>query len=427
MQRILSDLKASHLIPPSVALILVVAWNVVELRTIASARTEATALQGKISTAMAAGEGGRELPTAKEADNTEPLSGRMRRQGPDVATRIRNSRNSEKARMQAMAEFQKNLSEMNREEIIAALDEIEGSDLTAEERQSLESAIIDPLMKEDPEYTLDRFADRIESDENGIGWQLSSALAAWARTDLAAATAWLDRQIANGNFDSKTLDGTSEMRMKFEASLMESLLASDPEAAAQRLAALPEAQRRETLQQIPFEKLSAAEQKSYTDIVHQLVPTDEQNGAIGHVSGELASQGYDKVSAYLDATGADPANRIAAADETAQNRMETLAQKGNITLNDVDQLRTWLAKEAPNNIDKITGKAIAEAAQDEGKFQFSEASQLVLHYQKTSGKDDVLISFLQSYSARSNLEEAIQLADMINDPKRRADVVKSLR
>lgn len=427
MQRNLSHLKASHLIPPAAALALVVSWNAIELRSIASAETETSALQEKISTAAAA-EGGAHAPLiAKSAPKAEESNGRESSKWQDVSTRIRNSRNSEKARMLAMAEFEKKLADMSQQEKIAALDEIEGSDLTAEERQSLESAILDPLMKEDPEYVLDRFADRIEGDENGIGWQLSSALEQWAKTDLAAATAWLDRQIANGNFDSKTLDGTSEMRMKFEASLMESLLASDPEAAAQRLAGLPEAQRRETLQQIPFEKLSAAEQKSYTDMVHQLVPADEQDGAIGHVGGELASQGYDKVSAYLDSTGASPANRLAAAGETAQIQLEKLAGKGNVTLNDVDQLRMWLAKEAPDNIDKITGKAIAEAAQNDGKFQFSEASQLVLHYQQASGKDDVLISFLKSYSARSNLDEAIQLADMITDPKRRVAVLKSLR
>jgi hypothetical protein len=39
----------------------------------------------------------------------------------------------------------------------------------------------------------------------------------------------------------------------------------------------------------------------------------------------------------------------------------------------------------------------------------------------------VLVSFLQSYSARSNLEGALHLAEMISDEQRRAQILRQLK
>ena len=84
-------------------------------------------------------------------------------------------------------------------------------------------------------------------------------------------------------------------------------------------------------------------------------------------------------------------------------------------------------KQAPGQTDSITGKALAEAAQEGGKFDYDAASQLVLQYQGSTGRDDVLIAFLEGYSAHSNLEEARALAEMIADPKQREQILGQLK
>jgi hypothetical protein len=428
MQRTLSKLKATHLIPPVAALVLVIAWNATELRTIASQKKDTAALQQKITTAQAAGPLSQDPAVAKAASQISQQNTRSSCDWRQLATFMDESQPaSEKARLRAITEFQKNLAEMSRQEIINALDEIDGLDLTAAQRQALESEIIGSLIEQDPEYALKRFAERIVSDPDEIGSQLSAALRDWAKNDLTAATAWFDRQIADGNFTSKTLDGNSETRASFEAALMESLLSSDPAAAARRLAEMPEDQRREILEQLPFDALGETEQGTYTALVRGLVPADERQGAFANISSQLIGEGYAAVAAFLDSAKASPEERAAAAGQAAQSQLETLARKGNVTQKDVDELRTWLASQAATKIDSITGKAIAEAAQDGGKFKFAEASQLILHYQQISGSDDGLVSFLQSYAARSNLQEAVKLADQITDPQRRAQILQSLR
>lgn len=427
MRRNLPCLKAIQFIPPAVALVLVGVWNVGQMRSLAALEKDATVLREKIATVTAAG-GPLTDPVRGSRPGKEKETGGTAIGWKEMTTRLIAARAAgEKSHMRAMLDFQQRLSEMTREELIAAFDELDGLGLSDEDRRSIEEMLMESLIKQDPRYALERFADRIEGDPDGIGWQLSTAMKEWAKTDLTAATAWFDRQIADGKFESRTLDGRSEMRSQFESALLESLMTSDPLSAGERLAALPEDQRREVLQQIPFAELSPADQKAYADLVRQLIPADERAGSFAHIAEELVDEnGYDKVGTFLDSVNATPAERTAAAMQAAESRLTQIAGDSGVSQGEVDSLRTWLATQAPGKVDSITGKALAEASQDGGEFGFDEASQLVLHYQKTSGSDDVLVSFLKSYSARSNLEEARYLIEMISDEKIRAQLLKDL-
>ena len=429
MQRILPRLKATHLIPPVAALVLVGAWNAVQLRSISSLENAAVTLREKISTALASGNFPAVSPSADRRDKVTLSARKETRDWKELSARLLEMQNGGgRTDLRAGLNFQQELAEMTKEEMTAALDEIAGLGLSDEARETLESLILAPLIREDPQLALERLGDRIGNESSAIGWQLASALRDWAKTDLAAATAWFDRQIAAGKFDSKSLDGRSEERTRFEAALMQSLLSADPNAASQRLAEIPEDQRREVLEQIAFPELGPQDQKTYAELVRQLVPQDERAGSFAHIASELVDDsGYGKVSDFLDAVQATPAERAAAASQTAESRLQSLGLDGNVTRADVDSLREWLTRQAPAQVDSITGKALAEAAQDLGKFQFAEASQLVLQYQQSSGRDDVLVAFLQSYSARSNLEEAIHMADLIADEKRRAQILNQLK
>ena len=130
---------------------------------------------------------------------------------------------------------------------------------------------------------------------------------------------------------------------------------------------------------------------------------------------------------FRSSVKASPAERIAAAKQTANTQLEILGLEGNISRAQVDSLRSWLDKQAPGQTDSITGKALAEASQNGGEFDYEAASQLVLQYQQNTGSDAVLASFLEGYSAHSNLEIAQQLAGMINDPKLREQILQQLK
>ncbi len=408
------------------ALVIAGAWNVSQMRSISSLEEERVTLRKRIAAATAASGTGlmladRPSKTGKTATNKIDWK--------SLSSQLASAEDGGSAEeMRAMMSFQQRLDEMTKEEMVDALDEIASLNLPDATREMLESMIIDPLIARDPELALKRFADRIQSDPDGIGWQLSTALKEWAKNDLSAATAWFDKQIGDGNFESKTLDGRSDMRLQFEGALMESLLASDPAAAARRLSELQEDQRREVLQQIPFGELSEESRNAYANLVRGLVPADEREGSFAHIATELVGSGdYSDVSAFLDGVRATPSERAAAAMDAADSKLEQLAMEGQVTAKDVDEMRAWLKLQAPDQIDSITGKALAEAAQERGKFKFSDAAQLALKYHQSSGNDDLLVAFLESYSARSNLDEAKHLAEMIKDDARRAEILTGLK
>jgi len=218
------------------------------------------------------------------------------------------------------------------------------------------------------------------------------------------------------------------MRTMFEGEMLEGWLASDLDAASRRLLALPEDQRREVLEELSFPDLSADERKAYASLIRQLIPADERAGSFANIAEQLVSgSDYQQVSAFLDSVQANPEERAVSAKQAAITHLGTLGFDGELTRASVDTLRSWLDVQAPGQADSITGKALAEAAQEGGEFNYDAASQLILHYQQSSGRDDVLIAFLQGYSAHSNFEEARALAEMIVDPKQREQILGQLR
>lgn len=429
MQRMIPCLKISLFIPPFAALVLVGVWNAVQVRSIGALENEGVALRKQISNARVSAYSHPDSVGPNHAVRNAGVSGKEAIDWRDLSVRLQEMQDGGgMSDMRAMMNFQQRLLKMSKEEMIAALDQISSLGLSEDARQMLESMLIGPLIAKDPELALKRYGNRLDECENSMGWQLSTALRDWAKKDLAGATAWFDRQIADGKFESRTLDGKSVLRGQFEAALMETLMTSDLEAVSRRIAAMPEDQRRDILQQIPFTELGPEEQKAYASLIRGLIPADERDGSFAHIVSELVDEsGYRKVSAFLDAVQATPEERAASAKQTAESQMEMLGNNGAVTREAIDSLREWLNLQAPGQTDSITGKALAEAAQNGGDFTFSQASQLVLQYQQSSGSDDVLVSFLEGFSAHSNLEEAKQLADMITDEKRRAEILNQLK
>ena len=330
--------------------------------------------------------------------------------------------------IRAMLDLQKRVADMTEEELIAALKEISTLGLDPEAKAALEDVLASSLIEKDPELALATLADRIPNEDDGVAWQLAGALRDWAKKDPLAAAAWFDKQISAGLFESKSLDGQSQARMEFEAALVGVLLDSDAAAASQRIAELPEDQRREALEQISFSELSPAAQRTYAELVRGLVPQDERAGSFTHVISELIPEGgYAKVGGFLDDIQATAEERAVSAREAANTQLEEIAGEREVTHEDVEAMREWLKRQAPGTEDRVTGEALADAAQEGGEFGFEEASKLALDYHKSSGNDDVLVAFLESFAARSNLEEALSLANHIKDPVRRDEILNSFK
>lgn len=327
--------------------------------------------------------------------------------------------------------IQQQILKLSAEEIAEALDQIEALDLTEEARNGLEYLLFGPLVQKNPQLALERFFDGADPDKREKNsWQLANALKAWADKDPAAATEWLDKRIADGVFDSKTLDGTSQIRLQFEGSFLASILSTDPAAMEKRLATFPPGQRRQLLSQYDFNHVKEKDQTSFAAIVRGQLPENEQAELLARPAAQLANNGYESAGAYLDRINATPKERAVAVLEVAEKRVIALGQIGKVDITELDQMRAWSESQSPGSANKATGKALAVFSGNgsfDQKASFNEALKLANHYLEQTGNDDVLVGFLEDRPAAENLESSRALAEKIQDPKRREEVLSRLK
>ncbi len=398
-------------------------------RSISILETESEVLQTHIASARSGDTNG-----AGEAEETATAKAGSREkkatiQWKQLAAQMDGLNRGGTGDMRAMIRLQSQLQEMSRDELVQGLEEIAALDLAEQERAMLEQMLLGPLVEKDPEFALTKFVARLGQGSGGLGWQLSNAMQGWAKKDPAAATAWLDRQIADGTFDSKALDGRAPERIQFEGSLVTVLLGSDPQAAAARLAALPEDQRREVLLG-SHREIPDTEQAAFASLVRSQIPADQQTGTLAEQASRFSGDdSYQKVTGFLSRIDPTPAERAACVEQAGESQIRQLAWKKEVTATELDAMRTWAAAEAPDSLDRATGKALVAAIQGgkDGKTKFADAAALAVHYNEASGNDEVLATFLESWEARRNKDEARELAAKISDSERREKILEQLK
>jgi hypothetical protein len=334
--------------------------------------------------------------------------------------------------MRKMMSFQSRLQKMDKDELVAALEQIAALDLADEERMMLQAMLLGPLVTKDPELALTRFSKQLGDESNGIGWQLASALGQWAKKDASAATAWFEKEIASGTFDSKSLDGKNRIRTMFESNLVAQLLSHDPAAAEARVAALLADQRKEVLDGFGFMQLKKSDQAAFASLVRGQVSEKERIDIFGKAASKAAMQGgLENASEFLDRIGATGEERVAVAEKAALGSVQGKAFKAKTEAEDLDEMREWLSAEAPGSVDRVTGESIGNMASFGGNsfgggMKFDDAVKLALKYHESTGNDDVLTGFLDEAGTYDNKEGARSLAEKISDPAKREEALKNL-
>lgn len=418
-------MKPTLLLPPVVALIVAVAWVGNGRQKIASLEKESAVLKQRLaarSDGLSAGDpSSRAKPPGKPAKGKEPIDWKQ-----VAAQMLEMNRGGGMGDMRTMIRLQQRIQSMEREELVAALDEIAAMDLPEKSRQMLEQMLIGQLCQKDPELALTRYLDRISEERGAMSWQLSNAMKEWTKKDPANAIAWFDKQIAAGRFDSKSLNGKSRPRMQFEGALIANLLSTDEAAAAARLEALPENQRGELLRHYSASDLKDGDQLAYANLVREGVPESEQGLALAQIASHKArGDGYADVTGYFDRIKATPAERAACMEQVTDSKIENLSQTRKINAEDIDAMRAWMTTQSPDTTDHMTGTAIARSTELNQQLEFSEASALALKYHEASGNDEVLIGFLSSSAAHSHKDEARELAKKISDVARRDEILEN--
>jgi hypothetical protein len=423
-------MKTPILLPPIVALILAGVWNLMQLQAISSVESECETLRERITVDTESSGSG--IVTIRHASNPEIKLADKPGWRSLLSAIARERRIASVGQTRAMIAFQRRLAKMSPQEMVDVLNEIAGYGLPDDARGRLEHMIIELLIQQDPELALTYYADHLHG--NFFGWGpvlIPNAFSNFVETDLPAATAWFDQQIANGKFDLRSLEYGNEGLRMFEGILLNQMLKADPGLAANRLTSHPEEQRAQVLQGVWQVAQDAECSKAYANLVRSLVPADQQDDCFAHLGLDLrADMDYSRMIEFLDSVQATPAERTATAVAAAAAKLKHFPESGHWV---IDEMKQAFNTQAPEQTDRLIGKALADSTQLHWGLPFENAVKHARQYYQESGNDEVLVAFLRNLSTRqdrynsSNITDMIQLAEQIKDGEQRTQVLNGLK
>ncbi len=411
---------------PVISLVLAGAWTIHQRQTISTFEDSTVVLKRSIAAARSSSRGSDSshaspVALARAAKDNEPLD--WKKISAEFATLA--DRNGEVADPRAFDRIAQQIQSMNKEELIAALDQIAALDFTKETRTTLDYMVIESLIAKDLELGLACYADRIQGGSHSIVARLSEALQKWAETEPAKAGAWLNKQIDAGKFDSQALDGRSRDRGMVEGALIGVLLRTSPEAAARRLSAMPPEQRTQALEGYSLRQLSEENHAAFAKLVRDQIPENEQTEVFAKHAEAIGFGGkYAQVTDFLNRISATPAERIACLEAAAKNHLGRIPSLEKISHEDLDTLHQWIQTEASDSPDSLMGKALSRTLGLHTKSEFAIAAEIARYYQGRSGSDEVIQSFLANARTDADKQDVRALAAMISDPARREEILK---
>ncbi|NNC88014.1 MAG: hypothetical protein HKN82_06080, partial [Akkermansiaceae bacterium] len=325
-----------------------------------------------------------------------------------------------------MVRLQRFLLEADADAVAALMARAADLDLGDAARKSLLAQLVQALAQKDPRRALDLAFSSPHLDVADRTWAYTSGFTGWMKKDPATALAWFDEKIAAGGFTSKSIDGRSLARIRFEAAALGHLLGSDPARARERLEALPEEHRREILQQGHLLKVNRETEAAFAALVRETLPADLQARAYAsHAHALVRRDGFQGVGEFLETIEATPAERQAIAAQAANNKLMESGRKRQLPgAADLAELRAFAEGQAPAATEVITGEALAHFAYSSGMFE--ETAGLIRDLHAGNPNDDILVGFLQQSRFMSDRGAARDLAALITDPARRAAVLEKL-
>ena len=199
----------------------------------------------------------------------------------------------------------------------------------------------------------------------------------------------------------------------------------DWKALSARLTALPEDQRRATLEALDTSGISTADRCTYVELLRKLVPQAEQAAALSHLVSEVPpTSDYAQITALLDGIQATPEERKVAMRAAGGRQIKEIASTREVTQQDLDTMRLWIKAQDPAAMDRLTGEALGEAlaglpvnpSQGEGNFNFTNAYFMLVKYPKNKGNDELISGFIKVVTERETDPRIICVAGEIQDP-----------
>jgi hypothetical protein len=426
-------MKSILIVPPILALVSIIGWTGSERHSLAMLEKESDALQARLtshsSTSM-------QISVDKLTQKNQPTHFKKL-----AAMMTEALRSGSKL---AMMHLEQQCKGMMKEELISALDEIDGMKTDEEWRDQLKSILFKQLCKKDLNSALTRFGDPSRSDRAEMCETLATAMKDWSKKDLMMTETWLDEQIAAGKFDSATWDGKNEVTDYLKASLLGAWLTIEPITATARLNALPKDQRLFALRCYSSGSIEEKDQLTFANHVRTLLPEGDRAATLARFACRLGPEAswrrllgkhesedwyslpsdYSPVSKFFDRIGATATERENCVERTVLAKFGVMPGP-HFASEKIAALRAWATEQAPSKADNLTSKLLWYNTNTGSTF--SQVAEQAVRYSDASGNDGLLFEFLSQKVPKTNKDEARLLAEKITDPARRQIVLDGLK
>lgn len=418
-------MKPKHFLLPVAALVLVGSWIGIQWRVLATLEDENGVLARHTSPADKPGCTEELFPELEQARAKRTIKFGGLSEWRVLAELVAGRWNG-RPDARGLAEFEKLVKAMGKEELIAKIEEIMTLDLEKEARWELINEFLRPLIDQDPELALRRLLGQLGTEDRA----LSSAWREWSKKDLGAAAAWFDGQIAAGKVDPKRLDGRDGCRADFEGQLVRLLLTADPAAAARRMADLPVEMRAAVIDQCGSSEADETTQRALADLIRGQLPDKDALERIARsVPGSIENTDFSTVMKYMETIAASPAERSACVKQAINDWTHYTSFRGKVTIDGIEALRTWADAQAPGLSKNLARDAIEDmlALNQQSAMTLEQVEAIAAHYQGMEGGDEMLAQALERSANRNLRREYISaLASRIPDEERRAKILKKL-
>ncbi len=303
------------------------------------------------------------------------------------------------------------------------------ADLSEQDRERLIGKLLEALADRDPARAFavigEGFAGKTSREIQGELAKHGGLFEKWIKRDGLQALAWLDQQIAAGNFDSRSLAGTSTLRQDYESRIF--ALTGD----GSRITALDPADRLPALQSWRFGDLPPERQAAFAEVARSsgLTPAEVAQALNPLLKRQMQAGDLADADAFFDRVGVTPEELPRLSEDAAGQALFALGKKADeLTGEEVPAIRTWLGEksaEGDSYIGSMIGRGFANGW-DAGQI-FSTLNQL----QEEQPSDDLVSTFLIAASQQGGKQKldhaaAVELANRIADPGKRAVTLSAI-
>jgi hypothetical protein len=303
------------------------------------------------------------------------------------------------------------------------------ADLSEDDRETVIDKLLEVLVEKDPARAFavieEGFAGKTPREIQQQLSKRSGLFEKWIQSDGPQALAWLDRQIAAGLFDSRSLAGTSNVRQQYESLIYQKTKEGS------RIAALDPLDRLPTLQSWRLRDLPLEDQIALAKVARTsgLKPSEVAEVMKPFLNKAMQSGDLAGADAFFEQIDPTPEELPHLSETAAGSAMFALGKKADqLTGDEVPAIRNWLAEKSTEGdayIGSMIGKGFSNGW-DAGQI-YATMERL----QKDQPSDDLISTFLigASEGNKQKLDPATALdfANRITDPGKRAVTLNAIK